>query len=226
MPAAKLGTLTIGQAPRADMTPILDAALRPDVPRIHSGVLDGLSRAEIEARFGPGDGSQLLITRLLDGTSVVIDHDATEAAAEEKVAALEDEGCTAILMLCTGTFHRLKTRKAWLLEPERLLPRAVAALVGERQLGIVVPLPEQMETESGKWEPLARAPIYAAGSPYGEDPEAVSEAARFLRDRGAEVLLMDCMGFVEAHKQRAVEAAGLPVIQSNALVAKLVSELL
>ncbi|MBJ6127175.1 AroM family protein [Microvirga splendida] len=223
---AKLGTLTIGQAPRADMTPILDAVLRPDVPRIHAGVLDGLTRDEIAARFGPGDKSQLLITRLLDGTSVVIDHDATEAGAEEKVASLEAQGCTAILMLCTGTFHKLKTKSAWLLEPERLLPRSVAALVGDRQLGIIVPLPEQIESESGKWAHLERSPIYAAGSPYSDDRTAVPRAAQALRAQGAEVLLMDCMGFTHAHKDMAVEASQLPVILSNALVAKLVSELL
>jgi len=34
---------------------------------------------------------------------------------------------------------------------------------------------------------------------------------------------MDCMGFVERHRQEAA-AAGLPVILSNALIAKIVSE--
>ena len=45
---SKLGTLTIGQAPRADITPILDDVLDARLARHHAGVLDGLSRAEIE----------------------------------------------------------------------------------------------------------------------------------------------------------------------------------
>lgn len=223
---AKLGTLTIGQAPRPDITPVLDTALGDGVPRIHAGVLDGLSREEIAARFAPRESSQLLITRLLDGGTVVIDHDATEAAAAEKVASLEAQGCTAILMLCTGTFHKLKTERAWLLEPERLLPHSVAALVGDRTLGVIVPLPEQMESENAKWTKLSREPIFAAASPYVDDKTALPEAARELRARGAEVLLLDCMGFTQAHKRVASEASGLPVILSNALVAKLVSEIL
>ena len=41
---------------------------------------------------------------------------------------------------------------------------------------------------------------------------------------GAEVLLMDCMGFVERHRS-AASVAGVPVILSNSLMAKIVSEI-
>ena len=43
-----LGTLTIGQAPRPDVTPIIDAHVPPQTTKIHSGLLDGMSRAEID----------------------------------------------------------------------------------------------------------------------------------------------------------------------------------
>ena len=49
-----LGTLTIGQAPRPDVVPIIDRYVASRVRRIHRGVLDGLSRAEIDARYKPG----------------------------------------------------------------------------------------------------------------------------------------------------------------------------
>ena len=42
MRSRKLGTITIGQAPRPDITPILDAAIGAEVPRLHVGLLDGL----------------------------------------------------------------------------------------------------------------------------------------------------------------------------------------
>jgi len=48
-----LGTLTIGQAPRHDVTPILDRYVPTSVKRIHRGLLDGLSRDEIAARMLP-----------------------------------------------------------------------------------------------------------------------------------------------------------------------------
>lgn len=221
---SKLGTLTIGQAPRADITPILDKVLGEGLPRRHAGVLDGLSRDEIARDFTPAPGKAPLITRLLDGSSVVIDRARTEAAAQHKLDALEAEGCTTILMLCTGHFEKLATRKARFLEPDRILPPTVAALTRRARLGIIVPLVEQIDSEAGKWAGLDPAPIYAAASPYQGDLGAIAAAARDLRERGAEVLLMDCMGFVESHRQAAA-AAGLPVILSNSLVSKLVSEL-
>ena len=221
---SKLGTLTIGQAPRADITPILDAVLDAGLPRRHAGVLDGLSRDEIARDFAAEPGQPVLITKLLDGSAVVIDRARTEKAAQRKLATLEAEGCGTILMLCTGHFESLRMDKARLVEPDRILPPAVAALVQGAQLGIVVPLPEQSSSEAGKWSPLGRPPIYAAASPYGGEGASVAEAARELAARGAEILLMDCMGFVERHRRQAA-GAGLPVILSNSLIAKLVSEI-
>ena len=43
--------------------------------------------------------------------------------------------------------------------------------------------------------------------------------------RGAEALLLDCIGFVEAHRRQLAHASGLPVILSNALMAKIVGEM-
>lgn len=223
--ARKLGTLTIGQAPRADITPILDAVLPAEVPRLHAGVLDGLSKAEIARDFAPRAGGALLTTKLLDGSAVVTDRDKTEAAAAGKLAALEAEGCSTILMLCTGHFATLACDRARLVEPDRILPAAVAALIGGEQLGIVVPLIEQIDSEAGKWRPLARPPIYAAASPYAEGEPGLAQAAADLARRGASVLLLDCMGFVERHRAEAARGSGLPVILSNSMIAKLVSEI-
>ena len=38
------GTLTIGQAPRPDVTPILDAHIPAQLERVHRGLLDGIGR--------------------------------------------------------------------------------------------------------------------------------------------------------------------------------------
>ncbi len=220
-----LGTLTIGQAPRSDITPIIDAILPAGMPRRHAGVLDGLSTAEIADRFAPLPGEALLVTRLLDGSSVVIGRGRTEAAAREKIAMLEAEGCGTVLMLCTGHFETLVCRSAHLVEPDRILPPAVAALVGLKRLGVVVPLAGQVDTEAAKWHPLAQPPIFAAASPYDGDDASLEAAAADLAQRGADILLLDCMGFVEKHRAIVAAAACLPVILSNSMIAKLVSEI-
>jgi protein AroM len=223
---ALLGTLTIGQAPRPDITPILDAVLPAGARTIHAGVLDGLSREQIDARYSPRPGQPMLVTRLLDGSSVRLDKAAVRETLIARLRELEDRGCTVILILCTGEFHGLASSRAWLIEPDRIVPPAVAAIAGDRQVGILVPLPEQASTEAGKFGTLAKAPICAAASPYDAGMDHVRQAALSLRDRGAEVLLMDCMGFIEAHRHAAREASGLPVLLSNALMAKLTAELI
>ena len=45
MRTGTLGTLTIGQAPRADVVPIIDRHVPERVRRIHRGVLDGDGRS-------------------------------------------------------------------------------------------------------------------------------------------------------------------------------------
>ncbi|VVE15976.1 hypothetical protein PIN31115_02875 [Pandoraea iniqua] len=224
----KLGTLTIGQAPRADITPILDAHLPADVPVVHMGVLDGLDRDAIDAAFAPQAANGVLISRLLSGDSVELDKPAIQRALQAKLDALEVLGCTVILILCTGEFEGLACRHAWLVEPDRIVPPAAAALAGERQVGIVVPLAGQIESEFHKWGALQRPPICAAASPYAtgaEGDKALGSAALTLREQGAEILVLDCMGFVERHRDIAQTASNLPVVLSNSLVASLTATL-
>jgi len=224
----RLGTLTIGQAPRADITPILLAALPPAVQCVQLGVLDGLSRDEITARYRPRDGQPMLVSRLRDGSAVTLDKAAVRAALDDKLVALHARGCDVVLLLCTGEFHGLAASggSGWLLEPDRLVPPVAAALAGDRQVGIVVPLSQQAATEASKFAALLRTPLYASATPYTDDLHELASATTTLRARGAQILLLDCMGYTEAHRQAATRASGLPVMLSNALVAKLTAELL
>jgi len=197
----------------------------PDaVRRIHRGVLDGLTRAEIDARYRPEPGEPVLVTRLEDCGEIVLSRHRMRDGVQQGLAALEAEGCEAILLLCTGTFDGLQCRKAWLIEPDHIIPAMVAGLVERRQLGIIVPIAGQIESEAGKWRTLARAPIFATASPYVGAPEAVGEAGAALKARGAEAILLDCIGFTERHRA-ALGGLDLPVILSNAVVAKAVGEL-
>ncbi|MBV9584128.1 MAG: AroM family protein [Alphaproteobacteria bacterium] len=224
MRARVLGTLTIGQAPRPDVVPIVDRYVSAEVRRIHRGVLDGLSHAEIAARYKPEGGEPELVTRLLDGTETVLSRARMKDGVQQALAALEAEGCDAILLLCTGTFAGLACNKAWLIEPDHIIPAMVAGLVEKRQLGVIVPIASQIGSESGKWQPLHRAPIFAAASPYAAADDVLIDAGKQLQRQGAHAVLLDCIGFTERHRQ-ALLPLGLPVILSNAVAARALSEL-
>jgi hypothetical protein len=80
-----------------------------------------------------------------------------------------------------------------------------------------------------KWDGIravpARTPVFAAASPYADPPEALAAAGVSLAERGAQALLLDCIGFIEAHREQLAAACSLPVILSNALMAKIAGEL-
>ena len=221
-----LGTLTIGPAPRPDITPILERHLSALTACIHTGLLDGLNRARIEETYAPEPGEATLVTRLLDGSSVIVSKPKMLGLMNLKIASLQARGCNFILLLCTGAFKGLLCEGAWLIEPDLIVPPAVAAMAGKRRVGIVVPLQSQVASEGRKWRDLAHAPVCAVASPYASGIDALVKAACDLRDQGAQLLVMDCMGFVEAHREIASRASGLPVILSNALIGRLTAELL
>ena len=221
-----LGTLTIGQAPRCDVVPIIGRHIPPAIERIHRGALDGMSRAEIAAQFAPEPGEAALITRLHDSGSIQLSRHRMRERVQIVLGDLEQDGCDVILLLCTGTFTGLECRRAWLVEPDHIIPATVAGLVERRQLGILVPIAGQITSEAEKWGPLHRPPLFAAASPYGDDgDDAVLAAGQDLRARGAEAILLDCIGFTERHRAM-LAPLGLPTILSNAIVAKAVGELL
>ncbi|MCG8709018.1 AroM family protein [Brenneria sp. 4F2] len=221
-----LGTLTIGQAPRADITPILESLLPVGTRCIHAGVLDVLDKAAIDRQFAPRPDDAVLTSRLLDGSAVILGKTAVHQAVQQKLNQLEQQGCSLIILLCTGEFHGLSCRQAWLIEPDRLVPPVAATLIDQRQAGILVPLEKQIASEGKKWRHVQRPPVYAAVSPYDGSRDELLQAALSLKAQQADVIIMDCMGYTEWHRQQVIEATGLPVLLSNALIARLVAGLI
>src|SRR5258708_24628361 len=167
-----LGTLTIGQAPRADVVPIIDRYVSADIRRIHRGVLDGLSHAHIAARYRAEGGEPELVTRLQDGTEIVLSRQRMKDGVQQALTALEGEGCDAILLLCTGTFDGLACDKAWLVEPDHIIPAMVAGLVERRQLGVIVPIASQIGSGRRQRRTPHRPPLFPPGSPHCGAPDS------------------------------------------------------
>lgn len=205
-----LALLTIGQAPRPDLSASTRAVL-PDQNRVEEfGVLDGLSRAEIEKRFGAREGSPVLVTRLQDGDTVTLDPARIEEGLERCIERLEDEGVRNIAILCTGEFPTLLAREAWLLEPDRVITATIPSLVRDAPVGVLVPLVEQVPAAREKWSVLSGEVRFAAASPFGEGHDDLVAAAEGLVAMGVRALVLDCMAYGERH-HAALRAAGITV---------------
>jgi len=216
----RLVFLTIGQAPRHDLSQAIERALPPGLQVEHLGVLDGLDRATIERRVAPAAGRPWLISRIADGGTVTLDAQAIEEQLQHYADALDNAGADIVVLLCTGEFPALRTKRAWLVEPDAIVCNSVASLLNGALAGIIVPLPPQVEEARTKWQRLKTAPLFATASPYAQDPAGLIEAAASLQARGAQALVLDCMGYGPAHKQ-ALRDAGcpLPVLVSGNVVA-------
>ncbi|MFD6426354.1 AroM family protein [Streptomyces sp. NPDC060198] len=219
--------LTIGQAPRPDLSGAIEAHLPPTTRVRHAGVLDGLTRAEVEARFAPVDGGATLLSRLADGGPVALDAEAVGEALQARVDQVEEEGADVVVLLCTGEFPGLRTRGARLVEPDALVTGYVTTVLPGSQVGIVVPLPEQVSEAREKWRAVAPEPLFGTASPYADDCSALCAAAHAHLEAGATALMLDCMGYGDRH-HRALRAAGVtgPVLTPGAVVGAALGPLL
>ena len=220
-----LVTLTIGQSPRSDILPLLQDHLPAELVA-HAGLLDGLTLAEVEQFYSPAEGEKVLVSRMTTGEQVRLSGPKVEQGLQRKINALEQQGYDTILLLCTGEFGSLKTEKALLLEPDCIIPPLVGAIVQDHKIGIVVPVAEQIAEQASKWRNLSSEPCFAVASPYLAQQNDLIEAGLSLQEQGADVVVLDCIGYHQKHRDFLQKMLGIPVLLSNVLVAKLAAELI
>lgn len=64
--------ITIGQAPRTDVAPIMEKYLENRAELVQMGALDGLTKTYIDERMAPGEEDYVLTSRLTTGEHVVM----------------------------------------------------------------------------------------------------------------------------------------------------------
>jgi protein AroM len=217
-----LGVVTIGQSPRSDMVPELINWL-PSVEVRERGALDDLSPAQIEA-LAPTPGDETLTTRLRDGSSVVIGRAGILPRLQAQIDILEAGGADAVLIVCTGEFPGFRHSRPLLLAGP-LMTAGLSAIAGDSVIGVICPLAEQEQQSYEKFAHLEQKVKVAWATPYQPGVAAIEEAARSLAADGAEILVLDCMGYTQAHREAAVAAANRPVVLSRSVVARLTAEL-
>ena len=139
---------------------------------------------------------------------------------------LDNQGYDVILLMSTAPIKGLTARNAILLEPMRIIPPLVASIVDGHQVGVIVPIEELMDNQEAKWHVLEKVPLYALANPFWDSEAKLIAAGKELLERGADVLILDCLGFHQHHRDLLQKALDVPVLLSNVLMARLASELL
>lgn len=215
-----VGLLTIGQSPRTDVTPSLKKILGDKISIVERGALDGLTEDNL-LEVAPTDQEITYISRLRDGKSVKISKEKLLPLLQKGLNQLE-EIVDMTLMLCTGDFPTIHSTKP-VLYPDKLLTHTVQAIIppGEK-LGLIIPLVEQRDSLSEKWEGSQLMIEAEAASPYEQSD--ISNCATRLKEKGVSAIVLDCMGYDEHHKAKVKEASNLPVILPRTLVARVLKE--
>lgn len=220
----KIGAITIGQAPRIDVTADILSIFDDSLELVQAGGLDGLSKEQIAA-FAPGEDDYVLVSRLTDGTSVTFAERHILPRLQDAIDRMEEEGCALIMMFCTGSFpESLSTKTIPMIYPCELLNRLVPLMTKKSNIICMTPSPLQIEQCENKWRNFVKDVKSVAASPYGEW-EDLEKAAEEIKDSDADLIVLDCIGYTQKMKEMFAEKTGKKVVLPRTLLARVVSEL-
>ncbi|KIL49407.1 AroM family protein [Jeotgalibacillus soli] len=219
MTVKSIGVLTIGQSPRTDLTPSIQHILGDSVIIVEAGALDRLRDDEMHSIQPEGQDSTY-ISKLRNGQSVKIGKSKLLPLLQEELNKLEEQVST-VIMLCTGDFPAIEHKKP-LFYPDKILSQTVQAILDKGKLGLIVPLEEQRNSLTKKWDASGLELCIEVASPYHESD--VEGAARNLKEQGAALIVLDCMGYNEDHKKDAIKGSELPVLLPRTLTARIAAE--
>ncbi|MBK4715809.1 MULTISPECIES: AroM family protein [Tenebrionibacter/Tenebrionicola group] len=219
-----LAIVTVGAVSDDDIMSLLTEHI-PEQYITHLSLLGRLTSEEALEDYGASEREETLLARLRDGALVSVSHEKVELALQAVIEVLEAQGYGIIMVLNNGRFSRLNAHKALLLVPDRIVPPLVASIVEGHQVGILLLAPEQTPSQRQKWQALEMKPLYGPSAPPDDDA-ALVRAGDMLKTRGADVLVLDCLGFHPRHRDLLQKTLGIPVLLSHMLIARLASELM
>ncbi len=209
--------LTIGQAPRPDVTPeILRFLGRESEPATEAGVLDGLHRDAIPP---PEPGETPLVSRLATGEEALVSERFVERRMRELVDRAPDGAGIAIL--CTGPLRGIPERPR-LVKAGPAFDRALRkASPPGTTVGVLIPNPGQ-EADARRRVPEDCRAIVGVASPYTE-----TNAVERLREQFGDTdrIALHCIGYSGAFARALEAATGKPVLLARRALAERIAEI-
>lgn len=221
--AAKLGIVTIGQAPRDDIAALFAAQAPVGTEVVLRGALDGLSDAEVDT-LQPENGADTLYTRLRGGRDVKISKKAVIARSPAALDRLRADGCDVLVYACTGEFPPMPGDEN-VLFPSRVLNGLATGLLPRGRLGLLIPLAEQGEKLASKWARPGLEVVAEALAPSAGADEARAAAAR-LAAKKPDLVAMDCMSYTPATKDWVKGPLGVPALLAITATGRVLREMM
>lgn len=216
-----VAAITIGQTPRDDVAGELEKVLGSEVRVVQAGALDDLTRNQIDALAPAGD-DDALITRLRDGTEVIVGKSRILSRLQGCLDRLAGDS-EAATILCAGTFPPFRSPHP-IVMPDRCMAAMVDAAFDGRHLGVIVPIDQQRESYRTRWSRVDPRVTVVVASPY-DDPARLVSASEELRRAGVSLVVMECMGFTSGMKHIVRDVTGAPALLPATVLARVLAEL-
>ncbi|HCQ4920157.1 TPA: AroM family protein, partial [Salmonella enterica] len=214
-----------GVVPMSEVLPLLTEYI--DEQHItHHSLLGKMSREDVMADYAVEPGDDPLLTLLNDNQIAHVSRQKVERDLQSVVEVLDNQGYDVIILMSTAAIKSMAARNSILLEPLRIIPPLVASIVDGHQVGVIVPVAELLAAQEKKWQVLQMPPVYSLANPVHGSEQQLIDAGQALLDQGADVIMLDCLGFHQRHRDILQQALDVPVLLSNVLIARLASELL
>ncbi|MFO1219450.1 MAG: AroM family protein [Burkholderiaceae bacterium] len=209
----RVACLTLGQTPRDDLVPDILAQLPMALDVQEFGALDGLSEREIAA-LAPRAGESSLVTRLRDGSDVVLSRQRLARRMEAICRGIDPSRFDLLIILTTGLSREFES-ECPTVNAQRAMDASIAALAAAGQtVGVIYPLRRQVDENAGYSVPgCALRFTHAAGG----DAADLRRAADDLR--GCDFVVLNSVGYVEADREAVAARMARPVILARRVVA-------
>ena len=219
----ELGLLTIGQAPRFDFVSEIKGIIGEGYNIVEKGALDGLTYDEVK-KFYPVGEDETLVTKMADGVSVKVADKYIIPRLQDKIYEFEKQGINVIYLACTGEFPPILS-KALIIQPRKVLYHVVNSIADNLILGILIPDENQVMTFKEIWSKVSKDAIIEVASPY-EDISQIENASYRLKQKGVDLVIMDCMGYSVDMKNIVASIIGKPVINAKSITAKIIGDII
>ncbi len=215
----RIAALTIGQSPRTDLTPEIRGYLGNEIEILEAGALDGYNYQEIFERFSPKGEDDILVTRLRDGSEVIIGEKYISDLLNKRIKELEKENLELILLLCTGKFADLQSTSI-LLKPQKILYSLILKLE-LKNFAVIIPNEMQKRQIKRSWNNLNMDPIIKSASPYKENNDLIS-AAEEIKNHDIDLIYLDCMGYSKDMKNVVAKISNKKVILPREMISLII----
>lgn len=220
----KLAFATIGEAPRDDLVPYLRSKLPASLEIEEDGVLNHLDEAQRQA-LNADDDSLHMVTRARDGRAYKLAYERTLPEMQKVVDGLVARGADLVVILCGADWSPV-TASVPVVNPGKLFPNLVQALGTGLKLGVIKPDEGQIPHTIQHYTSIGLDPVVTAASPYEPDRlDRARRAAELLRDQGAELIWMTCVGMDEDMRDAVHEVLPRPTILARSVLARIIAEL-